>query len=139
MTQGAPFPPHFDQMNLAGPDTSYSGGGGRVTADRTSRPNSRVYHPYQHSDVLQTSPTRGQMQGAGSPVDLSPVASSSRTLFEGSDYATSPGADSDPYRSFPNTPANTSGAMSEDLDETTLVRECVFFSGSMRVRSCGTC
>ena len=69
-------------------------------------------HPYQNRDARQTSSMWAQMEGAGSSADLPPVASGSQIPFEGSDYATSPGADSDPY-----TPADTSGAMSEDLDE----------------------
>jgi len=78
--------------------------------------------PYQSYDVRQTSPTWGQMQGAGCSVDLPPVASGSQIPLDGSDSATSPGADSDPYHSFPNTPADTSGAMSEEFDETAQVR-----------------
>ena len=56
------------------------------------------------------------MQGARSSADLPPVASGSKIPPESPDSATSPGAESDPYRSFPNTPADTNGAMSEELD-----------------------
>jgi len=54
-------------------------------------------------------------------VDPFQVASSSQASPYDSDYAASPGADSDPY-SFPNTPAGSSRAMSEEYDEDTLVR-----------------
>jgi hypothetical protein len=56
------------------------------------------------------------MHTAGSPVDPSPVASSSQIRLEDSGSATSPGADSDLYYSTPNTPADTSGARPEGLD-----------------------
>lgn len=127
MTQGAPFPPHFNPGNMTGHDTIHSGSG----RDRSSKSNFRM-SPYQSYDTRQTSPTRGQMQGAGYSVDLPPVASGSQIPFDGSDSATSPGAESDPYRSFPNTPADTSGAMSEELDEAVQVRthNMCFFSGS---------
>jgi len=98
------------------------GGGGRGTADRT-RSNLRA-HPYQHPNMRRTSPTHddiGLMQGAGSPIDLSSVASNSQVPPESSEYAASPGADSDPYYSFPDTPA-TNGALSEDFGGDDLVR-----------------
>lgn len=120
MTQGTLFPPHFEQGSLTSSDVGYSGNG-RGAVDRTQRPTLRM-HPYP-------SPAWGQMQGAGSPLDLSPDGSSGRITLEGSDSATSPGAESDPYYSFPNTPADTNGAMSEDLDEAALVStHCVFAS-----------
>ena len=37
------------------------------------------------------------MQGAGFLLDLSSIASNSEISLEGSDFATSPGADSDPH------------------------------------------
>ena len=98
------------------------GGGGRNVAHRTSR--SQRHSPYEPRDPRQTSPmwdNVGQMQGAGSPIDFSPTGSSSQIVLEGSDSATSPGAESDYYRSFPNTPADTTGAMSEELDESARV------------------
>lgn len=77
------------------------------------------------------------MQGAGYALDSSQVASSSQIPLDGSDSAASPSADSDSYRSFPNTPADTSGAMSEELDEAALVSayKIVFVSGSLRVHA----
>jgi len=98
--------------------------------DRTSKSHFRM-SPYQGHDTRQTSPTRGQMQGAGYFVDLPPVASGSQIPLDGSDSATSPGAESDPYHSFPNTPADTSGAMSEGFDDASQVmtHKMCFFSG----------
>ena len=127
MTQGTLYSPHFDQGSLTSSYVGYSGNV-RVAVDRTQRPTLRM-SPYGFRDARQPSPAWGQMQGAGSPLDLSPGASSSQMTLEGSDSATSPGAESDPYHSFPNTPADTNGAMSEDLDEAALVStRCVFAS-----------
>ena len=65
----------------------------------------------------------GNTHFVGSPGDPSLVASSSQTRLDDPESATSPGADSDfTLSSFPNTPADTTGAMSEGLDEDTLVR-----------------
>lgn len=60
------------------------------------------------------------MRATGSPID--PVASTSQARLDDSESATSPGAESDLYLSFPDTPAETTGAMSEELDEAALVR-----------------
>ena len=63
------------------------------------------------------------MHVVGSLIDPSQVASSSQTRLEDSESATSPGADSDYYHSSPpDTPADTTGAMSEELSEEALVR-----------------
>ena len=63
----------------------------------------------------------GQMQGVGSPLDLSSIASSSENSLEDLDLATSPGADLDLRHSLLNTPANTSRAISEEVSEAALV------------------
>lgn len=105
--QGTPFPQHLNQTGCRG------------ITDRVAKPSTRV-HPYQHHGARQASPTWESGRSSGSPEHLSPMASGSRTGHEGSDFATSPGADSDPYYSFPNTPGNTNGLISES-EETTRV------------------
>ena len=91
--------PQFNQDNSVGPN-------GRGAAGRTPRLNLRP-HPYQ-----QTLSTRGPSP----PQERSPAGSSNQILFGGSDYETSPGAESDSYCSFPNTPADTGGFVPHELD-----------------------
>lgn len=100
--------PQLNRGNYTDPNTSYGGSGGGATG-RTQRPNS---HGHSYLEVPQPSPLRGSIQGSPSP----PAGSSSRNLFDGSDYETSPGAESDCYHSFPNTPADTGGVMPQELD-----------------------
>ena len=130
MTQGTHFPPHF----LTIPDTGC--GGGRASADRTQRPGARPY-PYQQRGVQHASSTWDNRQGAGSPDHLSPTVLGSQIIPESSDSATSPGADSDPYRSYPNTPGYSNGAMSDEFETAQVSRKREFVSGSARVHLCG--
>lgn len=115
VAQSTHFSLYFNPGSIQGPDTSYSGSGG---ADRTSKLNLRRRSHRNHG-TRQTSSTWGQVQGAGSSVDLPPVASGSKIPLENSDSATSPGAESDPYRSFPDTSADTNGATSGDAQVST--------------------
>ncbi|KAF9789238.1 hypothetical protein BJ322DRAFT_1041595 [Thelephora terrestris] len=72
----------------------------------------RPHQPRGAQQPLQPWDTR---MSAGSLGDLSPTASGSQIVFESSDSATSPGADSDPYRSFPNTPGYNNGTMNGEF------------------------
>ena len=86
-----------------------------AAADRFPRPDAR-FHPYQHRGAEQASSTWDNRQRAGSPDDFSSIASGSQIVPESPDSATSPGADSDPYHSYPNTPGYTSAAISDELE-----------------------
>lgn len=107
--RGPSFSPHPNYGNFTTPDAVH--GSGRSAADRAPRTSARP-HPY-YRGTRQVSPTWDRRQGPGSPDDFAPITSNSQIPFDSSDSATSPGADSDPYYGFPDTPGNTSGGMEE--------------------------
>ena len=103
----------FNQVGLIVPDPNHHGG--RSAVDRASRPNPRVYS-YPTRGMWQTSPAWDSSQGSGFIIGPSPLVTGGQMGIGSWGSATSLGADSDPYYSYPNTPANNGGAISEIED-----------------------
>ena len=133
MTQDTAFAPADQEISRPFGIAYGEGGGGGVDRHARSHPSVR---PYQHPVTRRASRTRdniGQLHPIGLPIDPPLVASSSRTMPEDPGSATSPGVDSDPYFSFPNTPANASWSPSEGLgrDPQVNIRGMRFLSGPL--------